>query len=64
MQNKFTRRRFSYIHTRRIQSKVPKNLLDFVWPDPELESGNVELENILRWEDDGGAIFETYQSAL
>jgi len=62
MHNKLTDRRFSYIHTRRIQNKVPKNLLDLVGSDPELECGNAELENIPRWEDDGGALFETCKS--
>ena len=64
MQNKLTDRRFSYIHTRRIQNKVPKNILELVGPDPELERSNGELENILRWEDDGGAIFNTRKSTL
>ena len=62
MHNKLTDRRFSYIHTRRIQNKVPKNLLDLVGSDPELECGNAELKNILRWEDVGGALFETCKS--
>ena len=64
MQNKFTGRRYSYINTRRIQNKVLKNTLGLVGPDPELECGKGELENIMRWEDDGGCLIATRKSTL
>jgi hypothetical protein len=56
MQNKLTDRRFFYINTRRIQNKVSKSIHKPIGPDPELERSSGELENILRWEDDGGLI--------
>ena len=56
MQDKFTGRRFSYINTRQIQNKVSKSIHELVGPDPELERSSGELENIMRWEDDGGLI--------
>ena len=56
MQNKLTDLRFSYINTRRIQNKVSKSIHELVGPDRELEKSSGELENILRWEDDGGLI--------
>jgi len=56
MQNKLTDRRFSYINTRRIQNKVSKSIHELVGPDPEMERSSGELENIMRWEDDGGLI--------
>jgi hypothetical protein len=64
MQNKFTGCRYSYINTRRIQNKVLKNILELVGPDPELECGKGELENIMRWEDDGGSLIDTRKSTL
>ena len=59
MHHKLTDCRFSYTHTGRIQNKVPKNMLGLVEPESELECGNTELDSILRWEEDGGALFET-----
>ena len=64
MQNKFTGRRDSYINTRRIQNKLLKNTLGLVGSDPELECGKGELENMMRWEDEGGSLIDTRKSAL
>lgn len=50
--------------TQRIHGKDPGNLLELVRPDPELERSKGVLENILRWEDDGGKIIETNHSTL
>ena len=56
MQNKLKDRRFSYLNTRRIQNKVSKSIHELVRPNPKLERSSGELENIMRWEDDGGLI--------
>ena len=34
-------------------------MIELVRPDPELERNKGMLENILRWEDDGGPVSET-----
>jgi len=36
-------------------------MLELIGPDSELEKSMGLLDNIPRWEDDGGAIFETGQ---
>ena len=64
MQDKLTGRRYSYINTRRIQNKVLKITLGLVGPDPKLECGKGELENIMRWEDDGGSLIGNRKSTL
>ena len=63
MHDKFTGRRYSYINTLRIQNNVLKNILEHVGPDPELEYGKGELENIMRWEDEGGSLIDTHKSS-
>ena len=53
-----------YFFTQRIHGKDPDHLLELARPDPELERSKGVLENILRWEDDGGKIIEINHSAL
>jgi hypothetical protein len=36
-------------------------MLELVMPDSKLESSQTGLDNILRWEDDGGAVFGARQ---
>ncbi len=43
-------------HRQRIHDKDSDNLLEFV--KPKLEGLEIELTNILRWEDDGGKVIE------
>ncbi|HLO33574.1 MAG TPA: hypothetical protein VK249_30780 [Anaerolineales bacterium] len=53
-----------YFFTQRIHGKDPANLLELASPDLELERNKSLLENILRWEDDGGKIIEIKHSTL
>ena len=53
-----------YFFTQRIHGKGPGNLLELARPDPELERSKGVLENILRWEDDGGKIIENNHATL
>jgi hypothetical protein len=53
-----------YSFTQRFHGKGPGNLLELVRPDPELERSKGVLENILRWEEDGGKIIEINHSTL
>jgi len=62
MQNKSSNLRLSNLSTQRIHNKVLKNLHELVWLDLELECGKGELENIMRWEDDGGSLIDTRKS--
>jgi len=55
MQNKSFNRRLSYFVTQRIHG----NVLALVRPNSETERSKSGVENILRWEDDGGKIIET-----
>ena len=53
MKNK-SARRFSYFYTQRIHARYPNNLLGLV--KLRVLRIKVELENIPRWEDDGGLV--------
>jgi len=52
MKNKSSKRGLSYFFPQRIHGKDPDNMLE--WIKPQLERTEIEPENILRWEDDGG----------
>jgi CBS domain-containing protein len=54
MKNKFSNTRLSYFFTPRIHG----NVLAWVKPASAAERGQRVNENILRWEDDGGPVFE------
>jgi hypothetical protein len=55
MKNKFSNGRLSYFFTPRIHG----NVLAWVKPASELERRSKRvIENILRWEDDGGPVSE------
>ena len=54
MKNRFSNGRLSYSFTPRIHG----NVLAWVKPAFESERSNGVIENILRWEDDGGKIIE------
>ena len=53
-----------YFFAQRLRGKDPDNQLELLRPDPELERSKGVLENILRWEDDGGKIIEISYSML
>jgi len=57
MKNISSQRGLSYFFTQRIHGKDSNNM-------PELERTEGVLENILRWEDDGGPVFETANPLL
>jgi hypothetical protein len=54
MKNKFSNGRLSYFFTPRIHG----NVLAWVKPASESEKSKRVIENILRWEDDGGPVSE------
>jgi len=55
LKNKSPKRRgLSYFFTLRIHGKDPDNIFELVRPDSEARRSKSVLENILRWEDDGG----------
>jgi hypothetical protein len=55
MKNKISNRRGqSQFSSQRSQGIGPDNLLEVLMPDSKLERTKAELEDILRWEDDGG----------
>jgi len=54
MKNRFSNGRLSYFFTPRIH----RNILAWVMPAPLPEGGERGIENILRWEEDGGRIIE------
>ena len=60
MKNKFSNGRLSYFFTPRAHGNV------FAWVKPAFESERIKgvIENILRWEDDGGTIIEINYSTL
>ncbi len=53
-----------YFFAQRIHGRDPGNSLELARPDPELERSKGVLENILRWEDDGGKIIEINHATL
>jgi len=55
MKNKFSNGRLSYFSTPRIHG----NVLAWVEPASASERSKRVIENILRWEDDGGPVSET-----
>ena len=55
MKNRFFNGRISYSFASRIHG----NVLAWVKPAPETERSKRVIENILRWEDDGGPVSET-----
>jgi CBS domain-containing protein len=55
MKNKFSNGKLSYFFTPRIHG----NVLAWVKPTSESERSKRVIENILRWEDDGGPAFES-----
>ena len=58
MKNKFSNGRLSYFFTPRIHG----NVLAWVKPASAAQRGRRVNENILRWEDDGGPVFESGSS--
>ncbi len=60
MNNKFFNDRLSYHFTPRIHG----NVLAWTKPAPKSERSKRVIENILRWEDDGGKIIEINHSTL
>src|SRR4030095_470429 len=60
MKNKFSNGRLSYFFTPRIHS----NVLAWVKPAFESERSKRVIENMLRWEEDGGKIIEINYSML
>jgi hypothetical protein len=58
MNNKSSDHGLAYFFTQRIHGKDPDNVLELVRLDSELEGSKGVLENILRWQDDGGPVFE------
>lgn len=54
MKHKFFNGRLSYFFTPRIHN----NVLTWVKPASELEGRTRVIENLLRWEDDGGPVYE------
>lgn len=56
MKNKFANDRFSYVVTPRIHG----NVLAWVKPASMSERSKRANESIMRWEDDGGPISETW----
>jgi hypothetical protein len=55
MKNKFSNGKLSYFFTPRLHG----NVLAWVKPASKAERSKRVIENILRWEDDGGKIIET-----
>lgn len=55
MKNRFSNGRLSYFFTPRIHG----NVLAWVKPAPQSDNSKRVIENILRWEDDGGQGSET-----
>ena len=60
MKTKFSSGRLFYFFTPRIHG----NVLAWIKPASAAQSGRRVNENILRWEDDGGPVFETGSSFL
>jgi hypothetical protein len=60
MKIKSLKLKLSYFFTPRIHS----NVLAWVKPASESERSNYAIENILRWEDDGGKIIDTHDLML
>ncbi|HJR79868.1 MAG TPA: hypothetical protein VJ821_07335 [Anaerolineales bacterium] len=60
MKNIFSNGRLSYFLTPRIHG----NVLAWIKPASESERNKCLIENILRWEDDGGKIIEINSSKL
>ncbi len=56
MGNESSGRRLRYLFGQRLHGADLDNIRDVLKPDPELERHNSMLENILRWEDDGGQL--------
>ena len=54
MKNKFSNGRLSYFYTPRIHG----NVLAWVEPTPQSDNSKRVIENILRWEDDGGQMLD------
>ena len=57
MKNKSSGSGLSYYFTKRIYGRDQDKMLELIRPDSELERSKGFLENILRWEDDGGQMF-------
>ena len=51
-------------YTQQIRHNEPDNMLVLAKPGTDLRSPRGVLENILRWEDDGGKIIEVRHSAF
>ncbi|RPJ23622.1 MAG: hypothetical protein EHM33_20335 [Chloroflexi bacterium] len=64
MQIKSFHHTLPYFFTQRIPGQDPDHLIELAGSDPELERNKGVLENILRWEDDGGQIIEINHSTL
>ena len=58
MKNKFSNGRLTYFFTPRIHG----NVLAWIKPASAVERARRVNENVLRWEDDGGPVFETGDS--
>ena len=59
MKNKPPDHGLPYFIMQRIHCKDPDNMLELVKPESEWERSEGVRENIMRWEDDGGPVFET-----
>jgi hypothetical protein len=64
MKNKSSQRGLSYFFTQRIHGKDSDNMPELVKPESESEITKSVLDNILRWEDDGGKIIEINHSTF
>ncbi len=59
MKNISSQRELSYFFTQQIHGKDSNKNPELVKPESESEITEGVLDNILRWEDDGGPVFET-----
>jgi len=64
MKNKSPNRGLSNFYMQRLHGKASRNVLELVIPAFRFGRSKSMLENILRWEDDGGQITETNDSTV
>lgn len=62
MKNKIVNRRFRYSFRRRILPMHPRTMLKLIMPRLKLERNADMVDNIQRWEDDGGGIVDEITS--
>lgn len=58
MKNKIINRRFRYSFGRRILTMNPRTMPELIMPNLKPERNADMVENIQRWEDDGGGIID------